>query len=276
MNISLIGGDNRNAELAKLFMQEGNNVKVYGINEESLKNEETLEEATKEAYVIILGVPALQDKEMIKANIPISATYFLNCVNENQIVYGGVLKDKLLTGMQKKGIKYVDFMQSEEFAILNTIPTVEGAIEIAIKETNITLHEANILILGFGRIGKLLAKTLKGFECKIDLAARKDEDFAWIDTYGYRKVTYDCLNEKLGDYDIIFNTVPSLILDQERLKKVKKESLIIDLASKPGGVDFEKAKELGIKTNWALGLPGKIASKTAAKYMKRIIEKTNS
>ena len=57
------------------------------------------------------------------------------------------------------------------------------------------------------------------------------------------------------------------------LEKINKDCLIIDLASKPGGVDFDKAKELGIKTNWALGLPGKVAAKTAAKYMKRIIEK---
>jgi dipicolinate synthase subunit A len=135
------------------------------------------------------------------------------------------------------------------------------------------LHGANILILGFGRIGKLLAKTLKGFECKIDLTARKDEDFAWIDSYGYRKVTYDDLVEKLGDYDIIFNTVPVLLLDEKKLEKVNRDCLIIDLASKPGGVDFDVANKFGIKTNWALGLPGKVASKTAAKYMKALIEK---
>ena len=275
-NISIIGGDNRNVELAKLFINEGANVKVYGLNDQVLKNEKSLEEATKDSDVVVLGIPALKDKEVLKADTPISTTYFLNCINEDQIVFGGVIKDKLLTGMQKKGVRYFDFMQSEEFAILNTIPTVEGAIEIAIKETDITLHGANILILGFGRIGKLLAKTLKGFECKIELAARKEEDFAWIDTYGYKKITYDNLDEKLADYDIIFNTVPALLLDERRLQKINKECLIIDLASMPGGIDFDKAKELGIKTNWALGLPGKVAPKTAAKYMKRIIKKTNS
>lgn len=277
-NISIIGGDNRNVELAKLLVKDGYNVKVYGLNNYELENIKynNLEEAMKDSEIIVTGIPSLCDQELLKADIPTSITYFLNCLSDNQTVYGGILKDKLLTGMQKRNIKYFDFMESEEFAILNTIPTVEGAIEIAIKETNITLHGANILILGFGRIGKLLAKTLKGFECKIDLAARKDEDFAWIDTYGYRKVTYDKLDEKLNDYDIIFNTVPALLLDEKRLEKVNKECLIIDLASKPGGVDFEKAKEYGIKTNWALGLPGKVAAKTAAKYMKRIIEKTNS
>lgn len=278
MNISIIGGDNRNVELAKLFIQDGYNVKVYGLNDIELKENSvsSLEEAMGGSNIVVLGIPASKERDLLKADIPISITYFLTCLSDNQIVYGGVIKDKLLTGMQKRNIKYFDFMKSEEFAILNTIPTVEGAIEIAIKETNITLHGANILILGFGRIGKLLAKTLKGFECKIDLAARKDEDFAWIDTYGYRKVTYDKLEEKLNSYDIIFNTVPTMLLDAEKMEKIKKECLIIDLASKPGGVDFETANQLGIKTNWALALPGKVAPKTAGGYMKRIIEKTNS
>lgn len=274
-NVSIIGGDNRNVELAKLFVKDGYNVKVYGITDDELKDVKCndLNDAMNGSEIVVTGIPALLDQELLKADVPTSITYFLNCLSDNQMVYGGVIKDKLLTGMQKKNIKYFDFMQSEEFAILNTIPTVEGAIEIAIRETNITLHGANILILGFGRIGKLLAKTLKGFECKIDLTARKDEDFAWIGTYGYTKVTYDVLNENLGKYDIIFNTVPVLLLDEAGLKKVKKDCLIIDLASKPGGVDFDAANRLGIKTNWALGLPGKVASKTAAKYMKAIIEK---
>lgn len=274
-NVSIIGGDNRNVELAKLFVKDGYNVKVYGITDDELKDVKCndLNDAIKDSEIVVTGIPALLDQELLKADVPTSITYFLNCLSDNQMVYGGVIKDKLLTGMQKRNIKYFDFMQSEEFAILNTIPTVEGAIEIAIRETNITLHGANILILGFGRIGKLLAKTLKGFECKIDLTARKDEDFAWVSAYGYTKVTYDVLNENLGKYDIIFNTVPVLLLDEAGLKKVKKDCLIIDLASKPGGVDFDAANRLGIKTNWALGLPGKVASKTAAKYMKAIIEK---
>lgn len=274
-NVSIIGGDSRNVELAKLFVKDGYNVKVYGITDDELKDVKCndLNDAMNGSEIVVTGIPALLDQELLKADVPTSITYFLNCLSDNQMVYGGVIKDKLLTGMQKKNIKYFDFMQSEEFAILNTIPTVEGAIEIAIRETNITLHGANILILGFGRIGKLLAKTLKGFECKIDLTARKNEDFAWIGTYGYTKVTYDVLNENLGKYDIIFNTVPVLLLDEAGLKKVKKDCLIIDLASKPGGVDFDAANRLGIKTNWALGLPGKVASKTAAKYMKAIIEK---
>lgn len=276
-NISIIGGDSRNLELAKLFIKDGYNTKVYGFSDKELEKYSfvSLEDALEDTETVVVGIPAMQDNELLKSEVPTSLTYFLTCIKEEQKVYGGVIKDKILAAFQKKNIEYFDFMKSEEFAILNTIPTVEGAIEIAIKETNITLHNANILILGFGRIGKLLAKTLKGFESKIDLAARKEEDFAWIDTYGYKKVTYESLDSELNKYDIIFNTVPTLLLDKNRLGKINKDCLIIDLASKPGGVDFEIAKELGIKTNWALGLPGKVAAKTAAKYMKDIIEKNS-
>lgn len=272
-NISLIGGDNRNIELAKLLIKDCCNVKVYGLEDVELKKYtyDKLENAVEDSEIIVLGIPVMQDNDLIKASVPTSLTHLLTCINENQKVYGGVIKDKLLSGLQKKNIEYFDFMKSEEFAIMNTIPTVEGAIEFAIRETNITLHDANVLVLGFGRIGKLLSKILKDLGSKVEVTARKQEDFAWIDTYGYAKVKYSELDERLEKYDIIFNTIPIMILDKERLENVNKESLIIDLASKPGGVDFDAAKELGIKTNWALALPGKVAPKSAAKYMKNIM-----
>ena len=274
-NISLIGGDNRNIELAKLLIKDCCNVKVYGLEDVELKKYtyDKLENAVEDSEIIVLGIPVMQDNDLIKASVPTSLTHLLTCINENQKVYGGVIKDKLLSGLQKKNIEYFDFMKSEEFAIMNTIPTVEGAIEFAIRETNITLHDANVLVLGFGRIGKLLSKILKDLGSKVEVTARKQEDFAWIDTYGYAKVKYSELDERLEKYDIIFNTIPTMILDKERLENVNKESLIIDLAAKPGGVDFDVANDIGIKTNWALALPGKVAPKSAAKYMKNILLK---
>lgn len=272
-NISLVGGDNRNIELAKLLIKDGYNIKVYGLEDKELEKctYDKLEDVVKDSEVIMLGIPAMQDNDLIKASIPTSLTHLLTCIDEKQKVYGGVIKDKLLSGLQKKNIEYFDFMKSEEFAIMNTIPTVEGAIELAIRETKITLHDANVLVLGFGRIGKLLSKTLRDLGSKVEVTARKQEDFAWIDTYGYTKVQYSELDERLVKYDVIFNTIPAMILDKERLEKVNKESLIIDLASKPGGVDFDVANSMGIKTNWALALPGKVAPKSAARYMKNIL-----
>lgn len=64
-------------------------------------------------------------------------------------------------------------MKREELAVLNTIATAEGAIEIAIANTNKILHGSNVLVLGFGRIGKVLARKLAGLSTKVTCAARK-------------------------------------------------------------------------------------------------------
>ena len=135
----------------------------------------------------------------------------------------------------------------------------------------ITLHDCKALILGFGRIGKILAKMLQGLGVKVFVEARKYSDIAWIKSYGYKPVYINELGDYLGKMDVIFNTIPHIVLDANMLGKLKNDCLIIDLASKPGGVDFERAKGMGIKVIWALSLPGKVAPITAAKFIKETI-----
>lgn len=275
MNILVLGGDKRNLELVKLLDKEEIEVKAFALEGEEIEKylADNFEEAISTADKIILGIPFTRDGEVLNATTKISITYLLNQLKENQEIYGGVLNEEFILKAYNKGAKCFDFMKYEEFAILNTIPTVEGAIEIAIKNTDITLHNANILVAGFGRIGKLLAKILKDIGANVTVSARKSEDFAWINTYGYNKLEYKDLVEKIEKYDIIFNTVPYMIFDDAVLNKVNKECLIIDLASKPGGIDFSSVNRLGINCIWALGLPGKVAYKSAAKYMLDIIHK---
>ena len=158
-------------------------------------------------------------------------------------------------------------MDQEELVILNALSTAEGAIQVAMENTNILLHGSKILILGFGRISKILANKLKALSVDVTCAARKKEDFAWMESYGYNSTDINKLNENLNQYDIIFNTVPHLILTEERLKYVKKDCVLIDLASKPGGID-KNAKYI-----WALALPGKVAPVTSAEFMKKTIYK---
>lgn len=119
------------------------------------------------------------------------------------------------------------------------------------------------MIIGFGRIGKVLAKCLAGLGAHVTVSARKAEDFAWITAAGYQKTDTRRLGECLGQYNAVFNTVPSLILKKPLLERLKPGCLCIDLASKPGGVDGKAAAELGIKCIWALSLPGKVAPHTS-------------
>lgn len=162
-------------------------------------------------------------------------------------------------------------MEQEELAILNVIATAEGAIELIIHHTNRNLQGSKILILGFGRIGKILAQKLKALDSKVTCAARKQEDLAWITAYGYQETNINQLGENLAQYDIIINTVPKIILTKEKLKQIKKETLLLELASNPGGMDKKEIEKTKRNYILGLGLPGKVAPLASAEIIKNTI-----
>ena len=281
-NISIIGGDLRIVYLAELWRNEGFNVYTYGLEEangikENLSINEctTIEECIGSSDIIVSAIPFSKDDVYVNAKFSKNEilldeiTKFL----ENKTFIAGSISKRFYKLIESKNnVKIFDLMNSEEMAILNSISTAEGAIKIAIEETDITIHGSNILILGFGRIGKVLAKILDAMGANVFCEARKQEDLAWIETYGYNKINLKELDKNLGKYDIVFNTIPHVILDRSKLELLNKEVLIIDLASKPGGVDRDAANDLKIKTIWALALPGKVAPRSAAQIIKHTIE----
>ena len=139
---------------------------------------------------------------------------------------------------------------------------------IIIANTNKIIHGSKVLILGFGRIGKVLARKLAGLSAKVTCAARKDEDLAWIRAYGHMETNINAIGENLSEYDVIINTVPHLVLTSEKIKYVKDDCLLVDLASNPGGIDKKAAKDKNLKLIWALALPGKVAPVTTAEFIK--------
>ena len=182
------------------------------------------------------------------------------------------MKDKLIkTSKHWQDVKVYDFLNREEMQVCNAVPTAEGAIEIAISETPFTLHNSNCLVLGYGKVGKILAKSLDALGAKTYVSARKYADLALIEGHGCYPLTVSEAKSRLGEFDIIFNTVPALILSKNELLHIRRDTLVIDLASKPGGVDFETAKELGIHVVWALSLPGRVAPVTAGIIIKDTI-----
>ena len=181
-----------------------------------------------------------------------------------KIITGNISED--IEGIANTNKNHIiDVLKNEGLAVLNAIPTAEGAIQIAIEKSNITIHNSNCLVMGFGKIGKNLAKMLKGFGANVYCEARKPSDIALIDALGYNSIDLKDLNCNLDKFDFIFNTIPCIILNYTNLNNIKKECIIIDLASKPGGVDFEYAKNLGLKAIWALALPRKSSSKDSCK-----------
>ena len=183
----------------------------------------------------------------------------------------GSIKQEFYKFLEGKKIKIIDLLNREELTVLNTISTAEGAIQIAMEETTRTIHDSNIMVMGYGRVGKILANMLKGIGANVYCEARKNVDLAWIKAYGYTPVHLNEIEKVLGKMDIIINTIPHVILDEQKLEKIDKDCLIIDLASNPGGVDRTVAKKHGLKTIWALSLPGKVAPLTSAEFIKDTI-----
>lgn len=277
---TIIGGDLRIIKLAKILSEDNNAVYVYGLeNVEELKEIKNitfcqkLQDAVKQSEIIIGPIPFSSDGININtpfSNKKISIRELMHNINAKILIAGNILPE-VYDLANDEYIEIIDIMKREELAVLNTIATAEGAIEIAITNTNKIIHGSQILILGFGRIGKVLARKLAGLSAKVTCAARKDEDLAWIRAYGHMETNINTLGQNLEKYDIIMNTVPHTILTEERLKYVKQDCLLIDLASNPGGIDKKVAKERNLKLVWALALPGKVAPTTTAEFLKDTI-----
>lgn len=277
MEITLLGGDKRSIKLAHLLIEDNDNLKVFGFEESEVSPllvSSSLITAITGSNIVIAPLPCSNDDILLntpfyKGEIKIREIF--KAMKKDQVFIGGKISKEIKDIANHYGISTFDIMDREELAILNAIPTVEGGIQIAMEEMDTTIHNSNIMILGFGRIGKLLAKSLKGLGGNVFVEARKHEDLAWIKSYGYHPLHLSKIKNYLPNMDLVFNTIPSMIMDEENLSELKKESLVIDLASKPGGIDFENAKDMGIKVIWALGLPGKVAPKTAAEIIKQSI-----
>lgn len=275
--VSVIGGDLRQLTLASLLEEDGYQVKILGFDKQidigELTSAKDIADAAN-AKIIILPLPATQDN--LTLNTPfyeseIDIAELFNHIPSSSVVFGGKLSACFKETCELNAVRAFDYFEREELSIANAIPTAEGAIELALSETPHTLHKSKCLVIGYGRIGKILADRLGAFGAEVTVSARKYSDFAWIDANGFQAANSHMLQDKIEDYQIIFNTVPSVILNEGLLEKIPKNTLIIDLASKPGGVDFQKAKELGLRVIWALSLPGKVAPITSGEIIKNSI-----
>lgn len=274
-NIAMVGGDLRIVKLAGMLEKENYLVKTYGLDRAvEIQNKcNTLQECVQDADIIIGPLPLSSNGEYI--NTPFSDSKILidDLLNniQGKTFIAGSIKQEIYEKANQMDITVLDILKREELSVLNAISTAEGAIQIAINETPKNVHGNNVLVLGFGRIGKVLSKMLDGIGAKVACEARKAADLAWIKAYGYEPINLIELKDNLNRFDIIINTIPFVVLDRDMLQCVKKDALIIDLASNPGGVDKQAVKELGIKFNWALSLPGKVSPVTSAEFMKETL-----
>lgn len=280
LTFSFIGGDQRQLCAAALIDASGYHVRIYGFGDSDdelsprIHRASSLADCISGSDVIVLPIPYTSDTKTI--NTPLSSTEIsigelCSTADRNSLILGGKTGEPLRGLCAKSGLTLVDYSTRPEFEIMNAVPTAEGAIECAMANTPFTLNESRCMVIGYGRIGKLLSQKLRALGANVTATARRHSDIAWIKSHGFDVCKTQNLTDKIAECDIVFNTVPHRVLDFKALSVSKPNVLIIDLASRPGGVDFETAKELNRRVIWALSLPGKVAPFTAGKIIKDTI-----
>lgn len=270
--IAVLGGDKRQAILASLLSEAGFECAAFATPASNLggaTNAIDAEGALTGAAAVLLPLPVTRDGKTL--NAPAYDGSICLSALEEQIpkeapILGGMIKAEHFPSHRCH-----DYYEGEELKLLNTIPTAEGAVAIAMNELPTTLRGTKTLVLGFGRVGKTLGMMLKGLGAVLSVATRNRTEAAICEIMGIETTDYATLPKAIGDYGLIFNTVPSVLLRDSLLESVSDSAPVIDLATYPGGVDFEKAEALGKRVIWALALPGKVAPVTAATYIKKAV-----
>lgn len=223
------------------------------------------------ADVLMLPVAGCDDEGKLNAlyssaPLKLGEEHF-SALRADCIVYTGMAKSYLHTMCARYSLKLVELMERDDVAIYNSIPTAEGALVIAIQHTDFTIHGSNSMVLGMGRTGFTMAKTLQGLGARVSVGVRRQEHYARAQEMGWKPFMTAALQLHAVDADLIFNTIPGMVLTAEVLSKVPSQCVIIDLASAPGGCDFRYAEKRGIKAILAPGLPGIFAPRSAGKIL---------
>lgn len=276
-NFWLVGGDRRQAELARRLSADGYQVHTWAL-ENGLPGEAPGDacrppEGLSQADCVILPLPAAEGTLL---HSPLSRFHptleqVFDALSSGQLVFAGKADSGLQALARERGVHLLDYFARDELAVANAVPTAEGAIQIAMEQLPITLHGAPVLVVGFGRVGQATALRLAALGAQVTVAARRWEALAWAQALGCQGLLLSQLAEQPHAFSLVINTVPAQVLGKAVLECLPSGCLILDLASKPGGVDRSAAQALGLPVIHALSLPGKAAPVTAAAIIQTTI-----
>ncbi len=272
-DIAIIGGDKRTACMTSVFTEKGYNVISYGTLKHFTDNRvcqaNSLPEALRKASVIVFGIPFAKNGLLYfeENATQISLAELQRMLRKHHKIFGGVISEDFKKVCAKRDIGCFDFMEDEPLTIFNAIATAEGAILEALLHKNTQLHHSQVLVLGYGRCGKILADKLKGLSAHVTVSARNLQELALASALGFECLPLSDMPQELNRFEYIFQTIPATILNKSCLEQLRKSTLIVDIASNQIGVDYEAAALLNRNVIFCPGLPGKYASQSCAEQL---------
>ncbi|HBA67840.1 MAG TPA: dipicolinate synthase [Lachnospiraceae bacterium] len=269
-DIAVIGGDKRTACMIPFFMERGHRVIGYKVchkNDMDIEADgyaDSLKQAVEAAPVIVGGIP-IEKKGIV--NLKELSRH----IRKYHKIFGGIIPEAFRQECSERGIACYDFMKDENVAVFNAIATAEGAVLEALLHKQTNIHHSRSLVLGYGRCGKVLSGKLKGLSAYVTVCSNNAQELAMAEAFGMEVLGLKDLGEEIAGFEYIYNTIPAVILDEEMLKKIRKDALIIDIASGRGGLDYKEAEARQIKALHCLGLPGKYAGEISAKCLSEYV-----
>ena len=257
MKVLIIGGDRRMLSARRELEKNGFYVDTLGLIEGDRGN-------ISDADTVLLPAPATRDGINIncpitKARIPLET---LKKANPNTKIFGG--------GKHEIS-NYTNYLALDEYALQNAVLTAEGALSYAIEHTDFSLWKSNVLVIGYGRVGKIITDRLNGFKPKLTVSARNPRDFAMLDALGFSHINTEAIESVSQRFDIVFNTVD--IKFSERTAESLSGALFIDLSSY-GGLPENAGERHNITYVKLPGIPGKTAPDTAGKIIAETVIKS--
>lgn len=278
-DFTILGGDKRIACIAPVLADKGfriacfHTVPISYEKNPAIYHASSLKKALENTSVIITGIPFAKNEllycEEDAAPIPISELQ--RYLRKHHKLFGGVIPASFRKTCEERGIACCDFMSDEPLALSNAVSTAEGAILEALIHKGTVLHQSPVLVLGFGRCGKVLVNKLQGLSARVTVCTNQPKELALAKALGADTLHLTRLENNISQYEYIFNTIPARVLTRQCLSKVSGDSIIIDIASNQSGADYEAARALETTIYHCPGLPGKYAPKSSAQYLAEFI-----
>lgn len=277
--VAVLGGDRRMPAAAAELAARGARVRVCHLAGDVTPPGTTRTggpgEALAGAEVVLLPVQPVGEDGRVYSEPPAPPLFIrpdaLDRLAPGAVILAGALPESLRAAARDRGVRLVEYRDRDDFAVANSVPSAEGAIQMAMEASPLCLSGSESLVLGYGRTGVTLARMLAGLGSRVTVVARDRADRIRAQALGHRAAGFEALEEAVGRADFIFNTVPARVLTRERLARASRYTVIVDLASPPGGTDFEAAAELGLAALLAPGLPGRVAPVTAGRIIADLV-----
>ncbi len=271
MVFALCGGDERTVLLARLLLAGGHGVRAWALEESGLpegaRSCQSAAECYRGADCIVLPMPASARRGFLNAPFakrPHCLAEVFSPVDPGTLVCAGSVTQEIRALASERGAMLRDYGALESYREVNSLATAEGAIGVLLGETPEVLFGKRAVIIGMGHITKALAPRLAALGVRTAVASRSKASREAAAAMGVEALDTAKLAGALSDAEIVINTAPALVLTASRLTELPAGALVLDLASKPGGTDFDAARSFGIRALTAPGLPGKWSPETAA------------